>query len=1524
VEVEREARKTMDAIEALLSEELDPLFWRPARMGQPSAWWTHVPFAFWVIQACSPRLFVELGTHAGVSYSAFCEAVINAKTGTRCYAIDTWKGDAHAGFYDESVYWDFRDHNERRYGAFSELMRSTFDDAAHNFADKSIDLLHIDGLHTYEAVRHDFETWLPKLSNSAVVLFHDTNVFDDDFGVHRLFKELSAAHPHFEFLHGHGLGLVVIGPDAPETIMALCAIDAPRAAQTIRDRFSTLGAGWFAAARELIGSAGFRSQISALQGHAEKAAAERDTIVAALDKERQALLAQVGQLGEEINSLHQDVSAAREKNSFLEQTYGKARLESDDLHRRLIESDERFSSLDAAYHQAQKNIIDLEERITSALKQISLGEDVSAQAHHKIQELQSRLNVALEQRSYFETQASRSAASTQLSEEKRRKAVKRLKDVRAESERASEQNLLLKANYSALEKKYAALVSRPRKPHGPSTWALLAKRALRKDWRALENLNLISNSLYFDRDWYLNSYPDVMAARIDPALHYLIHGYRENRDPGPSFSSSEYLNLHADVKAAGMNPLLHYLRHGQAENRPIRSVSEPPPAPGLAEDEDIQILDCFFVSGEPETPGHIYRVVRQMDALNANGLTTDWLRADGLAARRGKLPDAKVAVFWRVAWTPDVGVAIDELRASGCKIVFDVDDLMIEPSLATTDVIDGIRSQGMLADHVKEHFDRVQKTMFAADYCITTTEELALHMRRLGKVTFVSSNSFDASTHALSRQTSRLWRDRDDDDGLIRIGYAGGSKTHQKDFAVAAEAIAQVLRSRANCRLVLFFRSGDRAPVLDPAEFPALAALDAQIEWRELRPLVELPAEMARFDINLAPLETGNPFCEAKSELKYFEAALVDCPTVASPTGPFRRAIQHGKTGYLAARPEDWLLYLQRLVDDESLRRRMGRSAYRAALGVFGPASKSVGLGAIFEQIKGGPAAARAFAFSATLSDGAKAPTVFATEVIYQHDKFDRALVTVIIPLYNYAHFLLETLESVRQQSLECLDLVIVDDQSTDNSLEVANDWIRKHKDRFNRVVLIRNCANYGLANCRNSGFDAADTPYVLPLDADNKLTPDACEKLLASIQSSRAAFVYPTIQRFGPDTRLMGCAPFDPQRLAAGNYIDAMALVSKEAWAIVGGYEHVPHGWEDYDLWCRLAERGLRGEWRPDLLAFYRVHPHSMLATQTTVADNYRQLTHDFSRRHPWVSLMDRELFRKPIVAPTRLGERASRLDKLLPLLRCPETGQKLTYEGAGGGLSTVDGLRQWPVLHGRPILSAALAEPDVKSDLHLSNGLSEGANELIRNTSGWVLNLSAGGSEFKPDHVVEVEFAVFRNTDVVADAQSLPFDDAVFDAAVVMNAFEHYREPNLVAAELRRVLKPGGRLLVHTAFLQPLHEAPWHYFNCTRYGLEEWFKDFDLEVLRVSPNFCPNHTIGWLTAEAEAALRRDVSDTAADAFREARMGEFVELWRDPTKRTRPIWTAFEGLAQPTQEAFSAGFEFIGRRPDDRLGMKR
>lgn len=230
----------LHAILRLCDPELDPLFWPSSRPFVFSAWYGHVPFAHWLVTSTRPATIVELGTHGGASYAAFCEAVLRSGLETRCFAVDTWEGDAHAGRYGQDVFTDLKQFHDGRYGNFSTMIRASFDDAAKQFSPASIDLLHIDGLHTYAAVKNDFETWLPKMSDKGVILFHDIEVHRDGFEVDRLWDELRKNYPSFSFAHCYGLGVLAVGAQVAPSVAALCQLN-DIDAQKVRERFRRIG-----------------------------------------------------------------------------------------------------------------------------------------------------------------------------------------------------------------------------------------------------------------------------------------------------------------------------------------------------------------------------------------------------------------------------------------------------------------------------------------------------------------------------------------------------------------------------------------------------------------------------------------------------------------------------------------------------------------------------------------------------------------------------------------------------------------------------------------------------------------------------------------------------------------------------------------------------------------------------------------------------------------------------------------------------------------------------------------------------------------------------------------------------------------------------------------------------------------------------------------------------------------------------------------------------------------------------------
>lgn len=240
----------------------------------PNSWIGHLPFAAWIIREVRPKIFVELGTHSGNSYFSFCQAVVEAGIQAKCYAVDTWQGDEHAGQYSEEIFAQVHAHHQAYYAGFSRLLRTTFDDAVTYFADESIDLLHIDGLHTYDAIRHDFETWLPRLAPGAVVLFHDTNVRERNFGVWKLWMELQANYPNnLEFVHSHGLGVLQLNNAPIEKKLEWLQPDSSEK-EVLKNYFAALGA------QQLIRYDLIEQKQHA--AHLNQAVAERDNQIANL------------------------------------------------------------------------------------------------------------------------------------------------------------------------------------------------------------------------------------------------------------------------------------------------------------------------------------------------------------------------------------------------------------------------------------------------------------------------------------------------------------------------------------------------------------------------------------------------------------------------------------------------------------------------------------------------------------------------------------------------------------------------------------------------------------------------------------------------------------------------------------------------------------------------------------------------------------------------------------------------------------------------------------------------------------------------------------------------------------------------------------------------------------------------------------------------------------------------------------------------------------------------------------------
>ena len=207
--------------------------------------------------------------------------------------------------------------------------------------------------------------------------------------------------------------------------------------------------------------------------------------------------------------------------------------------------------------------------------------------------------------------------------------------------------------------------------------------------------------------------------------------------------------------------------------------------------------------------------------------------------------------------------------------------------------------------------------------------------------------------------------------------------------------------------------------------------------------------------------------------------------------------------------------------------------------------------------------------------------------------------VSVVVSLYNYEQFIAEALASVALSGFQDLEVVVVDDASTDGSHEAASealadfDWLPAR--------LVRLPLNEGLAAARNHGAKQARGELLFILDADNAVYPHAFSRLVAALnEDSDAAFAYGLLECFdgGGGIGLMNWLPWSKERLARGNYIDATALIRRQAFEQVGGYprDERLYGWEDFALWCAFAQAGMYGVQVPEIVARYRVGRVSMI----------------------------------------------------------------------------------------------------------------------------------------------------------------------------------------------------------------------------------------------------------------------------------------------------------------------------------------
>jgi glycosyltransferase involved in cell wall biosynthesis len=203
--------------------------------------------------------------------------------------------------------------------------------------------------------------------------------------------------------------------------------------------------------------------------------------------------------------------------------------------------------------------------------------------------------------------------------------------------------------------------------------------------------------------------------------------------------------------------------------------------------------------------------------------------------------------------------------------------------------------------------------------------------------------------------------------------------------------------------------------------------------------------------------------------------------------------------------------------------------------------------------------------------------------------------VSVVIPCYNHGHFLNEAVESVLKQSFQDLDIIIINDGSTDTA---TNTLLAEYDRPKTRVITTE---NQGLAAARNNGIVQAQGEYILTLDADDKIEASYIEKAVDILDRHPGiGIVYCRASLFGQVETEWHLPEYSIEAMLLDNIIFCTALYRKQDWLLVGGYDPgMIYGWEDYDFWLSLIERG-REVWKiPEMLFFYRITADSMVRSK-------------------------------------------------------------------------------------------------------------------------------------------------------------------------------------------------------------------------------------------------------------------------------------------------------------------------------------
>jgi len=712
------------------------------------------------------------------------------------------------------------------------------------------------------------------------------------------------------------------------------------------------------------------------------------------------------------------------------------------------------------------------------------------------------------------------------------------------------------------------------------------------------HINLLRKSDLYDAVWYRSVYGDVRSRGVDPVQHYLEFGAAELRDPSPRFSTAGYLRLYPDVAENGCNPLVHYLLFGEHEGRNCPTVEDESRKSATGDAIKKHLL---WIVNASDLATQRYRVENLLPHLSRAGWISAVKRDYEVCAP--DFENASVVILNRIAADERHLALVKDFRSKGGVVIFDIDDLVFDTS--RIEQLEAFRSRPHKQSEMIAGFAAFRQTLLASDIVTVSTPALRAEAEAFGRPALVIPNSLSEAALALLTQPSL------ESKSVVRICYLSGTATHNADFACCSEALSELLADHPEIELHVV------GHLTIPESLPA-----SRVFRHDLMSYDAMLRFLSGMDINLAPLQIDIDFNSCKSELKVFEAALFGIPTVASPTASHALAIDHGRTGYLAASKEQWLSALRQLVCDPQVRRRVGMEAQASLV----PRFRSGASAEIWENLLNN--LDDVLRRPRALQELSRWPTVSVISILYRKSAEVRFFLDGLA-LQDYAG---------------PIEVILVDDMSPDDSSARVHEWLqwRSYWKQYSadlEVKIVRAKENLGNCGARNLAMEHASGDIIFITDADCVFSHSLVRRHVEALTGSNYDIAighrsietngnHPVadLQRYEAGPREAASSSRLQDETNVDSFVNCVArnisirrdfieqklsgILFDEAFSYSTRRES-GFGWEDVELGCRAFKSGARIRFLSDTFALHVSSPSSAHGTDKASRSlkNFRRL---------------------------------------------------------------------------------------------------------------------------------------------------------------------------------------------------------------------------------------------------------------------------------------------------------------------------